>query len=133
MTSATTNEGLAELESKIRTLAENNLVSGRPYLLSRLGKDLGADLNELKIRTGKTLAQFLRTHLGSEFSIVGTGANNSVPALVRGPVGPDTANPIAVEETIPTKKKPRYNYRFWAAFSVPLRGGQRFLNLRDFT
>jgi hypothetical protein len=117
MTSATTNEGLAELESKIRTLAENNLVSGRPYLLSRLGKDLGADLNELKIRTGKTLAQFLRTHLGSEFSIVGTGANNSVPALVRGPVGPDTANPIAVEETIPTKKKPRYNYRFWAAFT----------------
>jgi hypothetical protein len=133
MNLVTANDELAEIENKIRSLVESNLISGQPYLLSKLGKDLGADLYALKRLTEKTLAPFLKDRFSAEYSIVGTGAHSNVQALVRGSGRVHDAANVNIEQTRSTKNAPRYNYRFWAAFSVPLSRGRRFLNLRDFT
>lgn len=48
------------IEEKIRSLADAYLAGGRPYLLSKLGKDLGDDLRVLKAAVDKPLASTLR-------------------------------------------------------------------------
>ena len=123
---------LARIEAKIKSLVDAYLVSGRPYLLSKLGKDLGDDLHSLKHLTEKPLAQFLIDRFSTDYSIVLTGTHNTVQALVRSSDGAASLVDSIVEQAQSHQSVPRYNYRFWAAFSVPLVGGRRFLNLRDF-
>ena len=128
---------LERIRAKIKSLADGYMASGRPYLLSKLGLDLGSDLQTLKLLTGKTLAEYLTSEFVREYTIVVTGIHNNVQALVR---SPDTSEPVPVleaqepisEPKVTQEAAPRYNYRFWAAFSVPLAKGRRFLDLRDF-
>jgi hypothetical protein len=136
-TSAEPRPDLATIEAKIVSLADAHLTSGRPYLLSKLGNDLGEDLRWLKVLTGKTLGQFIHDHMSPQYLIVLTGQHNNVQAIVPGQGGVaryrEAGQTVVLE---PDKLKSdglRYHYRFWAAFSVPTEGGRRFLNLQDFT
>lgn len=121
---------IKDLEAKIRVLAESALSSGRPYLLSKLGNDLGPDLKILKAQ-GTTLADFLRSQFEGEYAIVFTGQYQNIQALVR--ASGDAGNAPGVHLEVvgpPAEKKPsRFHYRFWSAFSVPQQEGVRYLNL----
>lgn len=126
------------IDEKIRALASSNLRSGRPYLLSQLGKDVGDDLRLIKIGAGLTLAQYIEQRLADDFSLVSMGSHSNVRALVPAH-GDEQVAPPQVAESRPgddsggEKRAPRYHYRFWAAFSVPLVGGRRWLSLEDLT
>lgn len=126
---------LARIELKIRSLCEAFLDTGRPYLLSKLGLDLGEDLPRLKALSGGSLANFLARRFADQYAIVLGGKFHNVQAAVR--VGQENTLAISFEkgevQEDGDKHGPRYNYRFWAAFSVPIKEGKRFLDLRDFT
>jgi len=123
---------LTQLDAKIRSLAEAYLATGRPYLLSRLGKDLGDDLKRVKIGYGRSLGEYVSERLADEYSVILMGEHRNIQALV--PVSRPFPG-IAPEKstTADERRSPRYNYRFWAAFSVPLAEGSRWLNVDDFT
>jgi hypothetical protein len=132
MSDEATDAELQRIETKIIELAEAYLISGRPYLLSKLGIDLGEDLRKLKSLTSESLAQFISNRLANRFSVALTGQHNNIQALVRA-VEANIA-PETIESLVRTHREgPRYNYRFWAAFSVPLQRKYRFLNMNDLT
>jgi hypothetical protein len=120
-------------------VAEGALKERGFYLLSELGKDLGADLRTLKDLTKQTLSNFVSDRFSDKFTIVLIGEFKNVQALVRSATSMVEPEPVILsdqvilERKVITKAPPRFNYRFWAAFSVPLREGRRFLNLSDFT
>lgn len=123
---------LAQLDAKIRSLAQAYLATGRPYLLSRLGKDLGDDLKRVKIGYGRSLGEFVSERLADEYAVILMGEHRNIQALVSAS-GPVFGTAPESSEAADEKRAPRYNYRFWAAFSVPLAEGRRWLNLDDFT
>lgn len=132
----TTEEELKIIDEKIRSLADAYLASGRPYFLSKLGQDLGDDLRHIKIGLGKSLGAYISERLSGEYSIVITGEHKNVQALIRssGIVLSPLLSELPPQNTdIQPPPPPRYNYRFWAAFSVPLKAGTRWLNMEDFT
>jgi hypothetical protein len=127
------------IADSIVALADAALRQGSYYLLSQLGKDLGPDLNTLKLVTKQSLGAFVRDRLSDKFTIVKTGEFNNVQALVRAANStfkPEPMLTLSEEVTVETKlvarPAPRFNYRFWAAFSVPIQTGRRYLNLTDF-
>lgn len=123
---------LARLDSKIRSLAQAYLADGRPYLLSRLGKDLGDDLRLVKIEYGRSLGEYVSERLSDEYSVILMGQHKNIQALVS---ASESLYATALEKVEATdgKRGPRYNYRFWAAFSVPRTEDPRWLDLDDFT
>lgn len=124
-----TDEDLERIDEKIRSLAENALSNGETYLLSRLGMDLGDDLKQIKLKYGRPLAQYIDDRLGSDFTIVRLGSHENIQALARS----DNAGVQTYSAPVARKADARFNYRFWAAFSVPLAAEVRWLNLDDFT
>lgn len=130
-----TSRTLADVEQKAQALAEAALASGRPYLLSKLGKDLGEDLKIIKSHD-LALADFIKKHL-SGYDVVLGGSFNNVQSLVRSGNMEAEINSAVTSETHEKAKPPkasmRYNYKFWAAFSVPLSTGKRFINIDNFT
>jgi hypothetical protein len=133
---ASINDTLGTIATKIENLSEAALSTKSFYRLSDLGKDLGDDLPVLKILTRKPLSDFLRERLADKFSIVLSGQYKNVQALVRNANSPSGPAPVVLVDTQDpneVRQNPRYNYRFWAAFSVPYRDGKRILNLKDFT
>lgn len=122
---------LDRIEILISTLSDAVIDTGQPYLLSKLGKDLGEDLRRLKEITGKPLAQFLVDRFSDKYALVMTGAHNNVQAIVRAVDGELANKDVPVVEKAQSTR-PRFNYRFWAAFSVPLISGRRYLNREDF-
>lgn len=131
-------EELAEIEKKIRGLCDTFLEreNGRPYLLSRLGADLGEDARRLKLLSGRSLARFIAERLSEDYSIVLGGQHHNVQALVRANGSESSPSQVVVgdhsQPETQIEKGPRYHYRFWAAFSVPLKSEKRFVSLRDF-
>ncbi|MER9755408.1 hypothetical protein NKJ46_18460 [Mesorhizobium sp. M0166] len=126
----TSDEELERLDTKIRSLAQAFLAAGRPYLLSRLGKDLGDDLKLVKFGYGRTLGDYVAERLAAEYSVILMGQHKNVQAIV-----PNNGSALGIGQSVTPEgmRGPRYNYRFWAAFSVPLIEGSRWLNLDDFT
>jgi hypothetical protein len=118
----------AELEriaEKIVALAEARKGDRQPYLVSALGIDLGDDLRILKSLTKKGLNEFIQSRLGDRVTLVRLGAHNNVTAIIGGLVdGADLAKAAAAV----AEPKPRFHYRFWAAFSVPMQGEVRVLD-----
>jgi len=128
-------EELTRIEEKVRSLCEPFLETGRPYLLSRLGADLGPDLRTLKILSGRSLAEFVQGRFADRYSIVLGGQHQNVQALVRANAKqPEMTQPsLTVHAMLSEEAKgQRYHYKFWAAFSVPLKTPKRYLNLLDF-
>jgi hypothetical protein len=115
------NEGsLQQIEGKVRALANAALSGGKPLLLSALGKDLGDDLNLLKSLTAGGLSRFIHDRMGSEFAIVLGGQFRNVQAVVKAGTAGNFDSAVSADVGVPEVKAPRYHYKFWAAFSVPL-------------
>jgi hypothetical protein len=133
-----TDDAIDRIAKKIETLCELALSSQSSYLLSELGKDLGPDLSTLKLLTKKSLSSFIRERFANKFSVALTGQFKNVQALIRSPSSSEEPTTVMLSEKTITviadapRASPRFNYRFWAAFSVPYREGKRFLNLTDF-
>lgn len=124
-------EELIKIEKKIEGLADAELASGQPYLLSKLGMDLGPDLKVIK-QEAKTLAEFIKSRFSEKYDIVSTGEYGNIQALVsKSSVIPSAGN--RTNDLGEEKRAERFNYRFWAAFSVPIDGNSRFLNIENFT
>jgi hypothetical protein len=125
---------LERIEEKVRTLADAALSNGRPFLLSALGKDLGSDLNLIKAQTGSGLSRFIQDRMADEFSIVLGGEHRNVQAIVRaGSIDHGEGANVDLRPHV-SVRPPRYHYKFWAAFAVPLEAGKhRLLDLASFT
>jgi hypothetical protein len=133
------DDNIERIAKKIEALSEAALRSRSSYLLSELGKDLGPDLATLKLLTKGTLSAFIRERFPDKFTVALTGQFKNVQALIRSPNSEVEQLPsltvsekVIFETEVLAKPSPRFNYRFWAAFSVPFREGKRFLNLKDF-
>lgn len=126
-------DDLDRIQTRIKDLIEANLAEGTPYLLSKLGQDLGDDLKDLKTKANSSLTEFIQSRFKSEYTIVKTGIHSNIQAVVRTPLVGDAV--VGVEKLVARLERntPRYNYRFWAAFSVPLIPDHtRYLNLKSF-
>lgn len=128
---------LDSIATRIEKSIEAALGSSSFYYLSRLGLDLGNDLQILKLLTKKSLGDFIRERFAEKYSIVVVGGPFKTTQAVIRNASPDAEQPSIVniekQDTSDAKRNPRYHYRFWAAFSVPYQSGRRFLNLRDCT
>ncbi|MBA3040181.1 MAG: hypothetical protein KJ670_19555 [Alphaproteobacteria bacterium] len=125
------SEELARIERKIEGLADAEIASGQPYLLSKLGMDLGPDLKLVK-QEGMTLAEFVKSRFGDKYDIIFTGEYKNIQSLIgKSSEMPDVSG--KADDVEEEKRPERFNYRFWAAFSVPLEGKSRFLNMDNFS
>jgi hypothetical protein len=133
MTEYTQEDALQRIEEKVRAFADAALSTGRPLLLSALGKDLGDDLKLIKTHTRGGLSRFIQERMSNDFSIVLGGEYRNVQAIVRaGAIDQVQAGGVDVQPQVETRS-PRYHYKFWAAFSVPLESGkQRSIDLSSF-
>jgi len=129
---------LSRIEGKIAGLAEAALSNGQDYLLSELGIALGTDLLVLKRASGKRLVEFIKKRLSSRFEIVRYGSHDSIYAMAyaggqhpapRGSAGDHGSRGTETSSS----KGPRFNSRFWAAFSVPIKSEIRLLDARTLT
>jgi hypothetical protein len=129
---------IGQIAERIEALAETSLNEHGLYLLSELGKDLGPDLRTLKLLTKQSLSAFIQNRFSDKYLVVQTGEFNNVKVLIRSPNSTVEPEPLVAsdhvisERMVVAKSTPRFNYRFWAAFSVPLREGRRFIDLSDF-
>jgi len=125
------SDELSRIEKKVEGLADAEIATTcQPYLLSKLGKDLGADLKIIK-QEAKSLADFIKSRFPDKYEIIITGDYKNIQSIIL-----KNARDVAykaTEEKEEEKKTERFNYRFWAAFSVPLEGDSRFLNIENFT
>lgn len=135
-------EALARIKAKAEALTEAALkAGGSHYLLSELGLALGEDLTSAKGLTASgKLVDFVRDHLTEKFALVLVGKHNNIFALLPHSAVPEaledqhaSATPHVLPSSVVRKQGPRYHYRFWAAFSVPLKEGCRYLNLITLT
>ena len=130
MTDATAGQNaeqeLDRITNRIIQLCDDALAQGRPYLVSRLGLDLGRDVQNLKILTDKKLVEFIRSHevLKKRYTVVPVEGRQNVLVVVR---AKDETPAIEAHEVEP-RSEPRYHYRFWAAFAVPSNGQSRFID-----
>ena len=120
------DEEISRVKERIASLAEQHFETGANiYYLSQLGNELGADRPLLERLTHGKLSEFVRDQF--EFEIGRTGVHSNVLYLVRPGV---TSSEAQISKPLP----PRYNRRFWAAFTVPLADGEsRFFGLQSFT
>ena len=109
------------IRARIAHLIEDHFAQGATsYYLSQLGNELNEDRKSLERLTRKKISEFVQDEFSYE--IGRTGSHKNVLFIVA--PGADPAMPDAA--------LPRYNRRFWAAFSVPLpEGERRFLDLND--
>jgi len=123
---------IKRISDRIVELCDASLLHGRPYLLSRLGLDLGKDVQRLKLLSGRSLADFIRNSpaLNAAYALVPVIGSKNVLAVVKKDAGNGTAqtgnNAVAVAPPQPVEA--RYNYRFWAAFAIPSIGTPRYLD-----
>ncbi|MBB1249204.1 hypothetical protein [Rhizobium sp. G21] len=76
------------------------------------------------------MADFIKENLSEKYDIIQTGEYNNIQSIVKKTTG---ASKFSRSDADDADKPERFNYRFWAAFSVPLSKGSRFLNMEDFT
>lgn len=111
---------IKRIEERARRLLQAAFGSGADYYyLSQLGNELGEDRLALE-GLGYKLSDFINRRLGFKLGRVGVN-NNIVVALP----------PSSEEGKIQIRPAmPRYSRSFWAAFSMPLRGGERrYINI----
>lgn len=120
---------LDRIGEKIVELAKAHKDEPKPYLVSALGIDLGDDLKALKSLTEQGLNDFIQTRLAGRVTLIPLGRHRNVMAIVFGSVDPSATDALQLAE--PQKK--RFQFRFWAAFSVPPRKDVRILDMEDFT
>lgn len=109
------------IRARIAGLIDGHFSEGATsYYLSQLGNELKEDRKTLERLTRKKVSEFVQDEF--QYEIGRTGTHHNVLFIVA--PGADPAKPDAV--------LPRFNKRFWAAFSVPLSEGERrFLDLSD--
>ncbi len=127
-------EELLRIQQRIDELAAIGLLKSRYYLLSELGIALGPDLQVLKHASGKRLVEFIRERLSDHYNIVRSGTRNSIYAIERATERSDgrstgTDGGWSDDNDPPSSRPLRYNHRFWAAFSIPIRTAVRLLDL----
>lgn len=120
---------LARIAEKIVGLAEARKDERRPYLVSALGIDLGEDLRRLKLLTNQGLNEFIKSRLTGRVTLVWLGDHQNVAAIIFGSVDPTTVELPKISD----EEKKRFQFRFWAAFSVPPEKDVRVLNMDNFT
>lgn len=125
------SEELLRIEKKIEGLADAELAAGQPYLLSKLGMDLGADLKTVK-QEARTLAEFIKDRFSDKYEIIYTGEYRNIQSIISKDRMAENAVEVPIDHE-EERQPERFNYRFWAAFSVPLEGKSRFLNIENFT
>lgn len=121
---------LEKITQKIDTLARAELSSGQPYLLSKLGMDIGPDLKIIK-QSGMSLTEFIDQRLSDRYKLIFTGIHRNIQSLILAEAQAEADAPTLSDTAKPRPE--RFNYRFWAAFSVPLASQTRFLNTENFT
>lgn len=122
------------LAERVEALCEAGQLSGRPYLISALGIELGEDLAKIKALTKTGLADFIRSRLSEKFELVRLGTHGNVLAVIA--LGASLPQMTAVSgggPQVDSQGRPKFHYRLWAAFSVPPEKAYRFLNLNDLT
>jgi hypothetical protein len=122
------------LADRVEALCDAGQQSGRPYLISALGIELGEDLARIKTLTKSGLADFLRSRLSEKFELVRFGTHGNVLAVI--PVGGSLPPPVENSDDgtqLDSQGRAKFHYRLWAAFSVPPEKACRFLNLNDLT
>jgi len=109
------------IRARIAGLVDGHFSAGATsYYLSQLGNELQEDRKILERLTKKKVSEFIQEEF--QYNIGRTGSHSNVLFIVA--PGADPAKPDAA--------LPRFNKRFWAAFSVPLSEGERrFLDLSD--
>jgi hypothetical protein len=117
---------IERIKSRLVALCDEALASEDSYLLSRLGVDLGKDAKTLSLLSGHRLAEFIRTQLSDRYQVVSVVGLPHIFAVVR--TNKQTPGAQAAPIPPPSKTELRYNYRFWAAFSVPPKGVARYLD-----
>ncbi|RWR04021.1 hypothetical protein [Paenirhodobacter populi] len=116
-----------EVIEQIVQAAEKHFVSGQPYLLSKLGADLGEAVRVIKGSNERTLANFIRVNLADNFEVILTGKHGNVQAVI--PKGAD----FQYSSESPTVANPRFHSRFWAAFAVPSSEKKRWFSIDNMT
>ena len=117
---------LERISNRIIQLCDDALAQGRPYLVSRLGLDLGRDVQNLKLLTDKKLVEFIRSHeaLKKRYTVAPVEGRQNVLVVVRSKDETPAIKARTIE--VEPRSEPRYHYRFWAAFAVPSNGQSRF-------
>jgi hypothetical protein len=121
---------LEDVVAVISTRAAQELQTSDHYLLSKLGKDLGEDVNLIK-DSGYTLGSFIKDRF-SEYDIVLTGKFENVQALVKKQISSQVIKAVTAVNTAPSNNV-RFHPRFWAAFAVPHTADTRYINMDDFS
>lgn len=121
-------EELERVAEKVVELTQAHDYQHGPYLVSKLGIDLGEDLRRLKVLTNRGLREFIQSHLSGRVTLVQTGIHRNISAIIPGSVEPSTIDTLYSHG----KQKKRFQFRFWAAFSVPLEKDVRVINMEDF-
>lgn len=120
---------LDRIGEKIVALAKAHKDEVKPYLVSALGIDLGDDLKLLKRLTDQGLNDFIQTQLTGRVTLIPLGPHRNVMAIIFGSIDPSATVPLQLTGS----PKKRFQFRFWAAFSVPPEKEVRILDMEDFT
>ncbi len=109
------------IRARIAGLIDGHFSEGATsYYLSQLGNELKDDRKTLERLTRKKVSEFVQDEF--QYEIGRTGSHNNVLFIVAPGANPGNPAPAL----------PRFNKRFWAAFSVPLpEGERRFLDLSN--
>lgn len=109
------------IRARIAGLIDGHFSEGATsYYLSQLGNELKDDRKTLERLTRKKVSEFVQDEF--QYEIGRTGSHNNVLFIVAPGANPEKPAPAL----------PRFNKRFWAAFSVPLpEGERRFLDLSN--
>lgn len=129
-TNMTDERTLEDVVAEISARVAQELQTSDSYLLSKLGKDLGEDLNLIK-DNGYTLGSFIKDRF-REYDVVLTGRFKNVQTLVKKQISSQAFNAVTAAAEVPSKNV-RFHNRFWAAFSVPHKAGTRYINMDDFS
>ena len=112
-----------KLVGLIEDAAARHFACGQPYLLSKLGSDLGEEGRAVKGSPEKTLANFIRVHLADKFEVILTGRHGNIQAII-----PKDGEFPTSGSNVPSSP-PRYHPRFWAAFAVPASAKPRWFDI----
>ena len=121
-------EELERIAEKVIELTRAHDDKSGPYLVSKLGIDLGDDLQKIKTITSKGLREFIKSYLSGRATLVETGIYRNIYAITLGSAESATIDTLYFSG----EQKKRFHFRFWGAFSVPLEKDIRVINMEDF-
>jgi hypothetical protein len=124
---------ISRIADRITLLVEDGIRQRGYQLLSALGISLGNDFRRIRIQTNLKLREFITRYLGNRYDVRDApGYGHGVLAVYK--AGTEPADVIRSSSSrSSTDAHIRFHHRFWAAFAVPLREGQRLIDLHDYT